>query len=87
MIAVASCLIVVSGGTAGNVVAGRLAENPNITVLVIEAGVGYALPLSPSVMILTYRQQPQRDRYDQHSRPHLRATQQRLRLGVQNHHD
>ncbi|KAI9666009.1 MAG: hypothetical protein M1821_003944 [Bathelium mastoideum] len=32
--------IVVGGGTAGNTVAGRLAENPNVQVLVIEAGVG-----------------------------------------------
>ena len=32
--------IVVGGGTAGNIVAGRLAENPNVSVLVVEAGVG-----------------------------------------------
>lgn len=32
--------IVVGGGTAGNTVAGRLAENPNVSVLVVEAGVG-----------------------------------------------
>ncbi|KAH6699685.1 hypothetical protein BKA61DRAFT_213594 [Leptodontidium sp. MPI-SDFR-AT-0119] len=32
--------VVVGGGTAGNTVAGRLAENPHVTVLVIEAGVG-----------------------------------------------
>ena len=29
----------VGGGTAGNAVAGRLAENPKVRVLVIEAGV------------------------------------------------
>ncbi|EWC44845.1 hypothetical protein DRE_00904 [Drechslerella stenobrocha 248] len=32
--------IVVGGGTAGNVVAGRLAENPNVRILIVEAGVG-----------------------------------------------
>ncbi|VUC38167.1 unnamed protein product [Clonostachys rosea] len=32
--------IVVGGGTAGNIVAARLAENPNARVLVIEAGIG-----------------------------------------------
>lgn len=32
--------VVVGGGTAGNTVAGRLAENPKVTVLVVEAGVG-----------------------------------------------
>ncbi|KAF4817555.1 Pyranose dehydrogenase 3 [Colletotrichum siamense] len=31
--------VVVGGGTAGCVVAGRLAENPNVNILVIEAGV------------------------------------------------
>ncbi|KAG0645096.1 Oxygen-dependent choline dehydrogenase [Hyphodiscus hymeniophilus] len=31
--------IIVGGGTAGNTVAGRLAENPNLRILVIEAGV------------------------------------------------
>src|SRR5688572_440727 len=31
--------IVVGGGTAGNAVAGRLAENPRVRVLVIEAGI------------------------------------------------
>ncbi|KAI9930290.1 hypothetical protein MW887_012103 [Aspergillus wentii] len=31
--------IVVGGGTAGNIVAGRLAENPNAKILVVEAGV------------------------------------------------
>jgi choline dehydrogenase-like flavoprotein len=31
--------IVVGGGTAGNVVAGRLAENPNAKILIVEAGV------------------------------------------------
>ncbi|RSL40950.1 hypothetical protein CEP54_015966 [Fusarium duplospermum] len=32
--------VVVGGGTAGNVVAGRLAENPNVSILVVEAGIG-----------------------------------------------
>ncbi|KAJ5376161.1 hypothetical protein N7509_013047 [Penicillium cosmopolitanum] len=32
--------VIVGGGTAGNTVANRLADNPNATVLVLEAGVG-----------------------------------------------
>ncbi|KAF8924118.1 hypothetical protein BGZ58_002138 [Dissophora ornata] len=32
--------IIVGGGTAGNTVAGRLAENPNVNVLIVEAGAG-----------------------------------------------
>ncbi|RVD84080.1 uncharacterized protein DFL_005848 [Arthrobotrys flagrans] len=32
--------IIVGGDTAGNVVAGRLADNPNATILIVEAGVG-----------------------------------------------
>ncbi|CAK7233900.1 hypothetical protein SCUCBS95973_008752 [Sporothrix curviconia] len=32
--------VIVGGGTAGNVVAGRLAENPNAKILIIEAGRG-----------------------------------------------
>lgn len=32
--------IVVGGGTAGNIVAARLAENPNAKILVVEAGIG-----------------------------------------------
>jgi choline dehydrogenase len=30
--------IIVGGGTAGNTVAGRLAENPNVSILIVEAG-------------------------------------------------
>lgn len=32
--------VIVGGGTAGNVVAGRLAENPNVSILIVEAGIG-----------------------------------------------
>lgn len=33
--------IVIGGGTAGNVVAGRLADSPDVKILVIEAGAGW----------------------------------------------
>ncbi|KAG8418833.1 hypothetical protein J3459_011961 [Metarhizium acridum] len=35
--------IVVGGGTAGNIVATRLAENPNARILVVEAGIGNSI--------------------------------------------
>jgi choline dehydrogenase len=41
--------IVIGGGTAGNTVAGRLAENPAVRVLVIEAGAGNPTEI-PEVM-------------------------------------
>jgi choline dehydrogenase-like flavoprotein len=39
--------VIVGGGTAGCAVAGRLAENPNVNVLIVEAGVGNPWDLEP----------------------------------------
>lgn len=45
-----SSLIVARGGTSGSVVAARLAEDPNVSVLVIEAGQHNSL-LENTVMV------------------------------------
>lgn len=37
--------VIVGGGTGGNTVAGRLAENPNVNILVVEAGAGNPLDI------------------------------------------
>ncbi|KAJ7679439.1 hypothetical protein DFH06DRAFT_1166633 [Mycena polygramma] len=44
--------VVVGGGTAGNVVANRLTENPNVTVIVLEAGVSNEGVLASAVPFL-----------------------------------
>ena len=52
--------IVAGGGTAGCVVAGRLAENPKISVLVIEAGLRYFINVQIHVCKLTATATPRR---------------------------
>ncbi|KAJ7449303.1 hypothetical protein FB451DRAFT_755842 [Mycena latifolia] len=44
--------VIVGGGTSGNVVANRLTENPNFSVLVLEAGVSNDGVLSSTVPFL-----------------------------------
>lgn len=51
--------VVIGGGTAGSVVAGRLAENPNVTILVVEAGLGLVCS-SIRRFKLTYHKKPKR---------------------------
>ncbi|KAJ6535918.1 hypothetical protein DFH09DRAFT_97703 [Mycena vulgaris] len=52
--------VIVGGGTAGNVVANRLTENPNFSVLVLEAGISNEGVLDSEVPIFVYNllQQP-----------------------------
>jgi len=45
--------IVAGGGTAGLCLAGRLAENPKVSVLVIEAGKAYVTPRRIGLFQLT----------------------------------
>lgn len=52
-IALVQTLISIEGGTAGNVIANRLTEDPNYSVLVLEAGGSYdcmALSFSPELI-------------------------------------
>ncbi|KAJ6022297.1 Glucose-methanol-choline oxidoreductase [Penicillium herquei] len=55
--------IVIGGGTTGNIVAGRLAENPNVKILIIEAGVGNPRDL-PEITTPAHTFQSHGDKHD-----------------------
>ncbi|KAJ5708822.1 Glucose-methanol-choline oxidoreductase [Penicillium malachiteum] len=55
--------IVIGGGTAGNVIAGRLAENPNVKILIIEAGAGNPREL-PEITTPAHTFQAHGDKHD-----------------------
>lgn len=55
--------IIVGGGTAGNVVAGRLAENPNVSILIVEAGKADSI-LDPEIRVPSNAMELRNTRYD-----------------------
>lgn len=55
--------VIVGGGTAGNVVAGRLAENPNVRILIVEAGVDNSIN-NPDIRTPSHAMELRNSKYD-----------------------